>query len=141
MTNNSDLPVHKLLAEIARLTAENNALKERATDAATAPPDLSNKTKAIESPFTTPIFNYSLGLLGKINPTKRHDNKASPATVAATLNQQQQQQQHSLSAGTTLTNVLDKMLALKLKANDLGMDDGEVQNKLFVQNVSRNSKK
>ena len=61
---------------------------------------------------------------------------AAPNSNAATTLNQYSQKQETMS----VTELLDEMHALKLKVNTLGLDDEEVQNHLFVQNVSHNSK-
>ena len=161
MDNNSTQQdqLNLLLAEVAKLKAENEALKSGLGNAATStmqpPPIQSKKTKATESPYTTPTSTPVLVMQGLRNHARSKFTKRSPGTQAAaasaaaavaaaaapnsnaatTLNQYSQKQETM-----SVTELLDEMHALKLKVNTLGLDDEEVQNHLFVQNVSHKSK-
>ena len=159
MDNNSTQQdqLNLLLAEVAKLKAENEALKSGLGNAATStmqpPPIQSKKTKATESPYTTPTSTPVLVMQGLRNHARSKFTKRSPGTQAAaasaaaaaaaapnsnaatTLNQYSQKQETM-----SVTELLDEMHALKLKVNTLGLDDEEVQNHLFVQNGSHKSK-
>lgn len=129
---------HILLAEVAKLKAENEALK------ATGPLNLSTKTKASASPLTTPtttpIFS-KIGALLPSNPYKKADTKKSPAAklaaaeaaaASSSLNQMQPK------TSKTKDELLNEMIELMKEAYSMDINDEEMMNHLFVQNVSHN---
>jgi hypothetical protein len=152
MDNNSTQQdqLNLLLAKVAKLTAENEALKSKQP-----PPNQSRKTKATESPYTTPTSTPVLIMQGLRDHARSKFTKRSPGTQAAaaesaaaaaaaaaapnssaatTLNQQSQTQQQTLQYQM---DILAQMNELKIEANKRGLEDEVIKNNLFVQNVSR----
>jgi hypothetical protein len=140
-----------LLAKVAELTAENEALKSTKQP----PPLQSKKTKATESPYTTPTSTPVMIIQGLRDHARSKFTKRSPGTLAAaaesaaaaaaaaaapnssaatTLNQQSKTQQQTLQYQM---DILAQMNELKIEANKRGIEDEVIKNNLFVQNVSR----